>query len=267
MQANVDFSDRGVANTYRRLRYLVCGALIGLPLVIAGVSALIGHPLQYSLSDYYFVAIDGGLPRTLFLVFLSFLGGTLVAYRGLDDRDNLIHNIAGICAFGVALFPMACDTTEHQHCVPGLLPSLHLPSAGLLYLAAIASVWYGGGPRLKAALAQLPTSKAWASRRHSIQVLSATLMTIGIAAFFSHILLPALLPEFSWIFWIEYAGFLGFGVYWLRLLLLINSANIEGRKAASNRLVRPHLQQSPQSTTVTYKGQITIADQQWIDIP
>lgn len=259
MQANVDFSDRGVSQTYRLLRYLVCGALIGVPLATAAAGAFMGYRLQYSLSDYYFVARDGGLLRTFFVAFLAFLGGTLIAYRGLDNTDDRIHSIAGFFAFGVALFPMVCDPKEHEYCVPGLLPVLHLPSAGLLYLSALASVWYGGGPRLKAALARLPNATAWASRRHRVQVLSATLMTIGITAFFAHKLRPDFLSEFSWIFWIEYTGFFGFGTYWLRLLLLINSANVAGHKDVSERL---HIQQEVRSL-----AQEPPAVQQWIDIP
>ena len=150
--------------------------LIALPLLTAASALLFGgHELQPSLSDYYFVVIDGGLPRTIFLIFLAFLGCVLFAYRGLDEKDNLIHNAAGIFSFGVALFPMRCDLTEHQYCVPGLLPLLHLPSAGLLYLSAVISVMYGGGPKLREALSRLPDSKTWFSRLGRIKYLSTAL--------------------------------------------------------------------------------------------
>ncbi|HGN0599480.1 TPA: hypothetical protein ACKRJ1_002530 [Pseudomonas aeruginosa] len=275
MPLKPDFSDRGVSQTYRRLRLLVCLALIGMPLAIAGVSAIFGVPLQYSLSDYYFVVVDGGLPRALFIIFLAFLGGTLFAYRGLNDTDNLIHNLAGIFAIGVAIFPMGCDPEEHKHCFPGMLHELHLPSAGLLYLAALASVWYAGGPPLKRALGKLSEPIKWLSELRKIQIFSAVLMTVGIAAFFMHKLKPYLLPEFSWVFWIEYMGFLGFGIYWLRLLLFIDSANKEGRRESKISTVKhsPSTQPVESSPLVLKKAIRPVSppvpprEQHWVDIP
>ncbi len=133
MKKSRGFADQSIGRTYHRLRMLAGGALIGMPLLIACSGFFFVHELEPSLSDYYFAVRDGGLPRTLFLMFLAFLGGVLYSYRGLDDTDNLIHNVAGIFAFGVALFPMACDVAEHPDCVHGLLPVLHLPMAGLMW--------------------------------------------------------------------------------------------------------------------------------------
>ncbi|MDD5266848.1 MAG: hypothetical protein PHO08_06935 [Methylococcales bacterium] len=234
MAANSGFADQSITKTYRRLRYLVSVALIALPILTAVSAFLLGrHELQPSLSDYYFVVRDGGLPRTIFLIFLAFLGCVLFAYRGLDEWDNLIHNAAGVFSFLIALFPMHCDLTEHPYCVPGLFPFLHLPSAGLLFLFAVISVWYGGGPKLKEALSKLPEPKGWFLRLSKIKYWSATLMTIGIVSFFVHALQPEFMSGFSWIFWIEYAGFFGFGLYWWRLMLLVNDANKSGQQMKS----------------------------------
>ena len=229
MATTLGFADLSVAKTYKRIRYLVALALVVLPLLTALTGTFYGHRLQDSLSDYYFVVKDGGLPRTVFVIFLAFLGGVLVSYRGLDDRDNVIHNIAGLFAFGVALFPMRCIVSEHPTCEAGLLPILHGPSAGLLYLAATVSVAYGGGPKLKAAFLRLPKPEEWIRRLRKIQILSATLMAVGVLTFFLHFLLK-IYPEFGWIFWIEYLGFFGFGIYWYRLMILINDANMAGSR-------------------------------------
>jgi hypothetical protein len=230
MTANLDFADSSIGKTYRRLRILASAALIGLPLLTAVSAYVIGrHPLEPSLSDYYFVLRDGGLPRTIFVIFLAFLGGVLVSYRGLDEKDNRIHNYAGLFSFGVALFPMQCNTAEHASCVPGLWPLLHLPSAALLYVSALLSVKYGGGPKLRSALSKLANPQSWIDRLDRIRLISAALMTVGIIGFFVHALLPSFLAGFSWVFWIEYSGFFGFGLYWLLLMLLIDAANKEGR--------------------------------------
>jgi hypothetical protein len=230
MKASRGFADQGIGRTYRRLRYMVGAALIGMPLLTALSGFVLGHKLEPSLSDYYFLVKDGGLPRTLFLIFLAFLGGVLYSYRGLDDRDNLIHNIAGIFAFGVALFPMHCVLTEHPDCVPGIFPALHLPAAGLLYLSAVASVLYGGGPRLKDALNRFNEPATWLKRLRNIKTLSLVMMTIGIITFLFHGSFDKSFPGISWIFWIEYLGFAGFGIYWVRLMRLINAANSEGHQ-------------------------------------
>ncbi|MFT3736395.1 MAG: hypothetical protein QM776_15485 [Rhodocyclaceae bacterium] len=231
MTTTTGFADQSIAKTYRRIRYLVALALVSLPLFTALAGKLYGQELQDSLSDYYFALEDGGLPRTLFVIFLAFLGGVLISYRGLDERDNLIHNMAGFFAFGVAIFPMKCVASDHPGCVPGLLPILHGPSAGLLYIAAIVSVGYGGGPRLKAALRRLPKPDEWIRRLRRIQILSALLMTVGVVTFFFHFLLKTYFPSFAWIFWIEYLGFFGFGIYWYHLMILINDANKEAAQS------------------------------------
>ena len=233
------FADDGITRTYRRLRFLASAALIFLPLLTAAAGSLGGHPFQYSLSDYYFAARDGGLPRTLFVVFLAFLGGVLLSCRGLDDRDNRIHNTAGLFSLGVAFFPMACDVQAHPYCVPGLLPKLHLPSAVLLYASAMLSVWYTGGPKLAEAYERLASSNHWRARLQSIRRWSMSLMTFGILAFVVHRLAPRFLDGFSFIFWIEYLGFLGFGVYWLRLLRFVDDLNKQGRREFPQPTVAP----------------------------
>ena len=235
MKKSSGFADQSIGKTYRRLRYLAGAALIGMPLLTAFSGFVLGYKLEPSLSDYYFTVKDGGLPRTLFLIFLAFLGGVLYSYRGLDDKDNLIHNAAGIFAFGVALFPLYCDVSKHPDCVPGLLPILHMPSAGLLYLSAVASVIYSGGSSLKEALNRLPEPETWFRRLRRIKTLSLIMMTIGIVTFLFHNKLNEIIPGISWIFWIEYLGFAGFGIYWVRLMWFIRDANNEGRQKFAPR--------------------------------
>jgi hypothetical protein len=92
---------------------------------------------------------------------------------------------------------------------------------------------YGGGPKLREALAKLPDSEQWFSRLGRIKYVSSALMTTGIVVFFVHALIPSFMSGFSWIFWIEYTGFFGFGLYWLRLMLFVNDANKAGRQMTS----------------------------------
>ncbi len=267
METNRSFAELSIGKTYRRLRYLAGAALLGMPLLTALSGILSGHSLQPSLSDYYFVIKDGGLPRTLFVMFMAFLGGVLYSYRGLDDRDNLIHNVAGLFFFGVALFPMPCILSEHPDCQPGLLPFLHLPSATLLYLSAVVSVLYGGGPTLKKALMRLSGSETWLRKLRNIKGLSLILMTTGILTFLLHKPFKDYFPGFSWIFWIEYLGFAGFGIYWVRLMWLINAANKEGNHMYSTQ---PEISQREGAGAPSASREIVkpaAQPEQWSDIP
>ena len=236
MTTQNSFTDQGVAETYKRLRLMASASLIGLPLLIVLTAWLAGgHQLQPSLSDYYFAIRDGGATRTLFVTFLAVLGCVLLVYRGLDKWDDLIHNAAGFCALGVAFFPMSCETEVHPYCVPGILPKLHLPSAGLLFVAALVSVIFGGGQVLRKKLNELPSPKSWFLRLRGIKLLSGALMVVGIGAFFLHQGFPDYMPEAGWIFWVEYLGFLGFGLYWAGLYMLIQDANKTYRALMDSR--------------------------------
>ncbi len=267
METSHGFVDYSIGKTYRRLRYLAGAALVVMPLLTAFSGFLVGHSLQDSLSDYYFVVKDGGVPRTLFVMFLAFLGGVLFSYRGLDENDNRIHNVAGLFSFGVALFPMQCSVSEHPYCHPGLLPVLHLPAAGLLYLSAVASVFYGGGPKLKDALNRLPSPQTWLKKLRDIKSISLVLMTVGIVTFLFHKTFKDYYPGFSWIFWIEYLGFFGFGIYWVRLMRLINAANSEGRRMHPPR--PETAQREDASAPSAFRELVKPAPQieQWSDIP
>lgn len=267
MEMSYGFADQGIGRTYRRLRYLAGAALIGMPLLTAISGLWAGYFLQDSLSDYYFVVKDGGVPRTLFVMFLAFLGGVLFSYRGLDENDNRIHNVAGLFAFAVALFPMHCSISEHPYCEPGLLPGLHLPAAGLLYLSAVTSVLYGGGPRLKAALERFPDPQGWLRKLRKIKGLSSALMTVGIITFLFHRPLKDSFPAFRWIFWIEYVGFLGFGIYWVRLMWFIDAANKEGRRLATARAHTPPSEEAPAPTAPRDFIRPEPRVEEWSDIP
>ena len=63
-----------------------------------------------------------------------------------------------------------------------------------------------------------------------IKIFSLILMTVGIVTFLFHKKFDEIIPGRSWIFWIEYLGFAGFGIYWVRLMWLINDTNNEGRQ-------------------------------------
>ena len=54
-----------------------------------------------SVSAYYYTSM-----RDVFVGILAATGVFLFCYRGPDWQDNILTNIAGLCAIGIGLFPM-----------------------------------------------------------------------------------------------------------------------------------------------------------------
>lgn len=94
------------ALTFRRLRRIIGYLGISLPMVL-GLATIIDSyvDLQPSISHYYYTNM-----RDVFTGILSAVGLFLIRYKGFGNKhfwknDNLLTNIAGYMAFGVALIP------------------------------------------------------------------------------------------------------------------------------------------------------------------
>lgn len=128
--------------TYRRLRRLIGYLGVSLPVVLIVLSLLHFSQtrLQRSISDYYFTNLREIFTGTLFGV-----GLFLIRYKGLGNKqwwknDNLLTNICGAMAFGVAFIP---TNPEHgREIVYTLFPNgypllraLHYVFAAILLLS------------------------------------------------------------------------------------------------------------------------------------
>ena len=127
--------------TYRRIRRAIGYLGISLPFLLVGLSFIpfFKTQLQPSISNYYYTNLREIFTGTLFGV-----GLFLICYRGLGNRsfwknDNLLTNIAGVVAFGVALFPM--NSNDFTNKIYTLIPYpekylgwLHYAFAALLFL-------------------------------------------------------------------------------------------------------------------------------------
>ncbi|MCM4159922.1 hypothetical protein FHG64_05610 [Antarcticibacterium flavum] len=94
--------------TYRRIRRAIgyLGLLLPVILVILSLFRFFDTSLQPSISDYYYTNFREILTGTL-----SAVGVFLIRYKGHDNEsffknDQLLTNIAGIMALGVALIPV-----------------------------------------------------------------------------------------------------------------------------------------------------------------
>jgi len=97
--------------TYRRIRRTIGYLGISLPMLLVGLSyiSFFRTPLQLSISDYYFTNL-----REIFTGTLAAVGLFMINYKGSGNpsiwkNDNLLTNIAGIMAIGVALIPVNPD--------------------------------------------------------------------------------------------------------------------------------------------------------------
>lgn len=128
--------------SYRRLRRAIGFLGFGLPFVLMLLSAIpfFQTDVQPSISHFYYTNL-----RDIFSGTLCAIGLFLIRYKGFGNgqwwkNDNLLTNICGATAFGVALIP-----TDPLHCglraytlIPyqwDFLGGLHYFFAGTLFLS------------------------------------------------------------------------------------------------------------------------------------
>lgn len=94
--------------TYRRLRRAIGYLGVCLPVLLVGFSSIsfFDTAFQPSISDYYYTNL-----REIFTGTLSAVGFFLIRYKGHGNRslwknDEVLTNIAGIMAIGVAFIPV-----------------------------------------------------------------------------------------------------------------------------------------------------------------
>ena len=125
----------------RLISYLTLRKFIGLIGILLPFALVIIHMLLVrqvvllgSVSGYYYTDVRGVLVGSLCAI-----GVFLFAYRGYDNWDNVLTNLAGVFAIGVALFPTApVNPSAHARDIS----YVHLTCAALLFAAlAVISFW------------------------------------------------------------------------------------------------------------------------------
>ncbi len=120
--------------TYRRLRRAIGYLGIALPIVLVILSLIpfFKTPVQSSISDYYYTNL-----REIFTGILCIVGLFLIRYKGFRSsrflkNDNLLTNIAGYLAFGIALCPINPASWEKK--IYTLIP-FNIPEVGYFHCA------------------------------------------------------------------------------------------------------------------------------------
>ncbi|WPO80894.1 hypothetical protein [Flavobacterium sp. KACC 22761] len=127
--------------TYRRIRRAIGYLGICLPILLVGFSLIpfFQTSIQPSISDYYYTNL-----REIFTGILCAVGLFLIRYKGHGNisvlkNDNLLTNIAGVMAIGVALVPT--NPADFSQKIYTLIPSaktwlgwIHYGFAGVFFL-------------------------------------------------------------------------------------------------------------------------------------
>jgi len=224
--------------TYRMLRLGLAVLAFAFPILLWGGGYILGHlPLAGSMSAYYHASDlshpelgppGQGVMRNVFVGILFVVGGLLIVYQGMSRFEDWALNLAGVTAFGVALFPMSWGPAAHDHVF-----SVHGAFA-ITFFACIAYVciWRAGDSLV---LIQDPKAKQKYQRLY--QSLGVAMVLCPLAAWALISLLPF---KKTVIFFVELAGIYVFALYWV----------IKSREAS-----RTQLDEKAQSGKVTARPQ------------
>jgi len=87
--------------SYFTLRKAIGWLGLLMPIIVRWGAKLFERiPSNDSISAYYYTSM-----RDVFVGILAAIGVFLFCYRGPDKQDNILTNIAGLCAIGIGLLP------------------------------------------------------------------------------------------------------------------------------------------------------------------
>jgi hypothetical protein len=181
-----------------------------LPFALMLGSCLRSHPLESSISAYYFTPMAAWFVGSLWVI-----GFFMASCRGYDNRDEIAGRLAGVFALGVALIPVnICEVKSGWvHC-RGLL---HWTCAALLFTILALMCLY---LFRKADDPPNRTSKKRLRDKFYVACGSAILICIGLIGVYSllelfHCSLAAKLDCYHPIFWLEAFCVWAFAIAWL----------------------------------------------------
>lgn len=192
-------TDRMVAS-YLGLRKAigVAGMLLALLVWFGGV--LSGEGIQVSISAYYWTWSRDVLFGVLFIA-----GSLLIAYVGYDRTDNWTATAAGICAYGIALFPVAGEVLRagYFQFSMALTNVLHYAFSGSFFvlMGFMAFVQFTKGKRRE--------------RNIVYRVSGVAIWTSVLLLVTGKIVVPDMMVDINAVFWLEVVMLVSFGVSWI----------------------------------------------------
>jgi hypothetical protein len=187
-----------------------------------------GLDLQPSMSRYFWAATTeqcASFPmRTIFVGFLLAISVGLYLYKGLTDLENYLLNGASVCAALIAIYPerlstdaQKVDTSVNQlfNFCPAIktwamqeqLP-IHYSAAVTLFILLAIVAWACAYKSLE----YVPSDKQRANYRRTYKIIAAGMILFPVPGVLAAYLLNLMT---HWVFFVEAAGIITFGVYWL----------------------------------------------------
>ncbi|MDO6588986.1 DUF998 domain-containing protein [Loktanella sp. D2R18] len=207
---------RDMVQSYHRVRTALGLLGMGLPLVLILGGLLDARHLEPSISDFYHTTY-----RDIFVGTLCAIGVFLICYRGYGRQsgdmidDDWLGTIAGMSAFGVALFPNESPTAQIATMTQKMVgistsPMFHYASA-LVFFSCLAVFCLKKFTR---------TAKPVRKRIYLFcgWVIVASLVGIAVASAIKILgsgAPKAAVISYNLVFWLEAIGIWAFGLSWL----------------------------------------------------
>ena len=218
------------SDTYFSLRVGLAALAFSFPVALYFYGRFrYGLDLQPSMSGYFFAATAqqcASFPmRTLFVGFLFAIGVGLYLYKGITAFENVLLNIAGVCAAVVAIFPERLTVAQAQtdprlrqlfeDCPAVLLwaqaphgPPLHYIAAVLLFVMLAVVAWACAYKTLD----YLPPGRGDVNRfRRGYRLIAVMMLLCPLTGC---VLALTLSDMSTYVFFVEAAGVWTFGAYW-----------------------------------------------------
>ena len=213
-----------------------------------------GLDLQPSMSAYFWAAAQqqcATFPmRTIFVGYLFAIGVSLFAYKGLTNLENTLLNAAALCAVTVAIYPErlspvdaarypqvallfeSCPAVKDWAGLPS--PPIHYIAAVILFVLLAIVSWVCTDNTLK----YLPQDCNPAKFRTAYRIIAVAMILFPAVGYAVALLLGA---RSNKVFFMEAAGILTFGVYWLVKTYELKLSSLERDPVGAVRYARPLL--------------------------
>lgn len=220
---------RHFSATYFSLRIGLTALAFTFPVLLFAYGKWMhGLDLQPSMSAYFWAAATAlqcaSFPmRTIFVGFLFAIGIGLYLYKGATPLENVLLNLAGVCAVMVAIFPESIEAKEAANERIGMLFSvcsavkdwagtehlgIHFFAAVALFMLLAIVSWFCAEKTLDFAPEGVDVD--WFRRTYKVvAILMLIFPLVGIAVAWALGLYRS-----NWVFFVEAAGIWTFGSYW-----------------------------------------------------
>ncbi len=169
------------------------------------------NPFKNSISLFYYTRMGDVFVGTLCAVALF-----LVSYKGYETKDSVISSLAGVFAFGIALFP--CTSELLIPCNTRCYISIHLVgiihlSSAILFFTTLAYMSYFIFTKN---MGEKTTNKIKRDKIYKICAIVMVFCLVGIAIYMIWLKVKfPVLENYHIVYWLETIALIAFGISWL----------------------------------------------------